>query len=160
MSVFDRDHVRLERTWVFPPLIPLAMLVLAWVLDGRVAVLALRQTPGLIIAGSTILAIGAALMAWSIVHQFRRGTDPNPYAKTSALVTDGPYAFSRNPIYAADLLVQTGVGLLLAWEWALLLAPVTFVALRLLVIRNEERYLAQAFGAAYTEYCKRVRRWF
>lgn len=158
MSLIDRDHVKHEGTKVFPPLIPITMLLVAWLLDGRVSVVAWEPGPWRW-AGLAVAVVGLVLMAWSIMHQFRRGTDPNPYGKTSALVTDGPYAFSRNPIYLADIIIQTGVGALFALEWALLLLPVTWFGLWILVIRNEERYLADAFGDEYADYRQRVRRW-
>ncbi len=134
------------------------MIVLAWVLDDSVAALAWDVGPWRW-GGLAVVLAGFGLMVWSIVHQYRRGTDPNPFGKTSHLVTDGPYAFSRNPIYLADILIQAGAGALFAWEWALLLLPVTWLGLRFLVIRNEERYLAELFGEEYTAYRQRVRRW-
>jgi len=43
--------------------------------------------------------------------------------------------------------------------WPILLFPAAILALDRLVIRREERYLLDAFGADYDAYCRRVRRW-
>lgn len=157
MTFIDREHVRAEGIRVFPPLIPTAMLLAAWPL-GIVAPLA-HVGPGVRLAGWIVAGLGALLMAWALVQQYRRGTDPNPFGPTSRLVTDGPYRFSRNPVYVADLLLQTGIGLGLDWGWAIALLPATWLGLRILVIGHEERYLSRTFGDAYDAYCQRVRRW-
>ena len=52
-----------------------------------------------------------------------------------------------------------GLSLLLNNVWAVLLLPVVVGVVDLLVIRREERYLANKFGEPYREYCSRVRRW-
>ncbi len=157
MALVNLKHINAEGTKVFPPLIPAAMLLLAWGLDQR---LPFWEMPlSLRILGVVFALLGASLMTWAIVHQYKRGTDPNPFNETSALVTDGPYRYSRNPIYLADLLLQTGIGAAFAFEWTLPLLAVTWLGLRVLVIRNEERYLAELFGDEYLEYRQRVRRW-
>lgn len=79
--------------------------------------------------------------------------------RSSALVTAGIYRITRNPMYLgmALLLLALAVGL---DAWLLLLGPVLFVLyLTRFQIQPEERALRQLFGAEYTRYCERVRRW-
>jgi protein-S-isoprenylcysteine O-methyltransferase Ste14 len=74
------------------------------------------------------------------------------------LVCEGVFAHSRNPLYLANFLMVSG--LLLIWNspWAyLIVLPSLGVAL-LSIVRAEEEFLTQRFGAEYTEYCARVPR--
>ena len=72
---------------------------------------------------------------------------------------DGPYRFSRNPIYLADLLILAGWGLILGAPLALLLVLPMLWMLREWFVKGEEEVLAERFGGAYSDYCARVRRW-
>ena len=78
---------------------------------------------------------------------------------TKALTFDGPYTFSRNPMYLGMALIQGGLALLGNALWPLLaLIPVISV-IRTQVIEKEERYLGAKFGEQYTAFKSRVRRW-
>lgn len=102
---------------------------------------------------------GVLLVAASAGMFRRRKTTLNPFGESSALVQDGLYRHSRNPMYLGMLLVLTGVALWLGNVPALA-APVVFVtAINRWNIRNEERLLERRFGAEYVRYKQRVRRW-
>jgi len=80
-------------------------------------------------------------------------------AETSErLLTDGPYALSRNPMYLGHLIFL--LGLALGWRsrlgWLILLLCLPWFHQR--VLRDEER-LSAKFGESYTAYQRRVRRW-
>lgn len=101
-----------------------------------------------------------ALIAASGVLAFRRARTPiNPYAQTTALVINGPFRFSRNPLYLALTLVYLGAAALLNSLWPVLLLPGVLWLLHWGVIVREERYLERKFGPAYQQYKARVRRW-
>jgi len=71
----------------------------------------------------------------------------------------GIYRFTRNPMYVGLALVLLGWAALLSSPWALL-GPLVFVLyINRFQIAPEERVLSAKFGAAYTEYIARVRRW-
>jgi protein-S-isoprenylcysteine O-methyltransferase Ste14 len=70
-------------------------------------------------AGFVLLGLGAVLMFWSIRHMGRAKTTVIPHLEPQHLVTDGPFSFSRNPIYLADALMLTGF--ILQW-WQLLVS--------------------------------------
>jgi protein-S-isoprenylcysteine O-methyltransferase Ste14 len=75
------------------------------------------------------------------------------------MVTDGPYAFTRNPMYVSLTLIYVGLALLTRMLWPIIVLPVILALITVLVIRREERYLSDAFGEEYAAFKKRVRRW-
>ena len=89
----------------------------------------------------------------------RAHTPVDPMKPTTALVTEGPFHYSRNPIYLALTLLYVGVALLINALWILLLVVPALVVLRYGVIAREEAYLTRKFGDAYRQYTTQVRRW-
>ena len=75
------------------------------------------------------------------------------------LVTGGPYAYSRNPIYLAMALAVVAVACIFNSLWVLLLAAPTALALQKIAVEPEERYLERKFGDEYLDYKARVGRW-
>ena len=109
--------------------------------------------------GRGLVAVGIALIVWSALAFRRARTTIVPHQAPSALVEAGPYRFSRNPIYLADLVILAGAALILGAPLALiLLVPFREVLLRLF-IRPEEAVLERDLGPAYLDYKARVRRW-
>jgi len=96
----------------------------------------------------------ATLRALSRAH-----TPVDPMKPTTALVTEGAFRYSRNPIYVALTLLYVGVALLINALWILLLVVPALVVLRYGVIAREEAYLTRKFGDAYRQYTAQVRRW-
>jgi protein-S-isoprenylcysteine O-methyltransferase Ste14 len=89
----------------------------------------------------------------------RAGTNIVPFTESTALVTDGVFRISRNPMYLGMALMLAGVALLLnGWLPWLVILPFVGV-IRVFFIRNEERLMEQTFGAAYADYRQSVRRW-
>lgn len=107
-----------------------------------------------------VLAVVAGLFAkWGERELHRAGTNIRPSQPTTAIVTTGPYRFTRNPLYLALTAIYVGITLAFATAWPLvLLVPVLIVA-HFGIIKREERYLAAKFGQPYLEYQRRVRRW-
>ena len=98
--------------------------------------------------------------AISAVLTFRRaGTNVNPTKPTTALAFGGPYKITRNPMYLGLVLLVVGSGFVLNSVWPILMAVPVLLLLRNAVILKEEQYLERKFGAAYTDYKARVRRW-
>ena len=82
-----------------------------------------------------------------------------PWRPSTALVTEGVYRFTRNPIYLALALLHLGSAL--AFDSALALAslPFALAAVQAGVVAREERYLEGKFGDEYRRYKSSVRRW-
>jgi len=113
-----------------------------------------RTLLGWLLAGA-----GVALAASAIVLFRRAGTSPVPIQPTTALVAQGPYRFTRNPMYVGLAALYAGIALLVNSLWPLVLLPVVLIAIRWWVIAREEAYLERKFGDAYRAYTRRVRRW-
>ncbi|MCH7906053.1 MAG: isoprenylcysteine carboxylmethyltransferase family protein [Chloroflexi bacterium] len=112
-----------------------------------------------IVLGVVLVAAGLFLAMWTLFTFRRSGEHPDPGHPTEALVTDGPFRYSRNPIYLGFTSLGLGIGLALNSYWVLGSVPVAFLALQFLVVTREERYLETVIGREYAEYRARVRRW-
>ncbi len=109
--------------------------------------------------GWSLIGFGVLIAAFAL-SAFRRACTPvNPYAQTTALVTGGPFRFSRNPLYLALTVIYLGAAGLLNSHWPVLLLPGVLWFTHWGVIIREEHYLERKFGPAYKEYKARVRRW-
>ena len=142
-----------------PPFLYLAALVLGIGLDLLwPATVGLEPSLLYSVAGA-LVAAGGALVALA-ARRFRAvGTNVPTNRPTTALVTDGPYRVSRNPIYIALSSFYVGLALFADSPWALALLAPLLVVMRYGVIAREEAYLARKFGAAYLGYKASVRRW-
>lgn len=107
------------------------------------------------------LLVGAALLVDFVCFGFfhNHGTTVLPHRQAKALVTDGLYRFSRNPMYVAHVALVLGMGLVTSNPWTIALATLVFALTDRLAIRPEEAFLEEKFGDAYRDYCTRVRRW-
>jgi protein-S-isoprenylcysteine O-methyltransferase Ste14 len=108
---------------------------------------------GLCFAGALLLA-GPALARMLLAR-----TAIIPHHATTALVTTGPFRFTRNPLYLSFGFLLAGLALEVnSLAMAVMIAPWVIV-MRRGVITREERYMEGKFGDEYRAYCRRVRRW-
>jgi protein-S-isoprenylcysteine O-methyltransferase Ste14 len=143
---------------VFPPLLFGVALALGLLLHliypvNLLPVLLARVLGTLILIASVWLALSAE------AAMKRAGTNVRPDRPTLALVTDGPFRFTRNPLYLAAIGIYVGIALLVDTLWPLVLLIPLLVVLAKGVIGREERYLEAKFGETYRNYKSRVRRW-
>lgn len=111
------------------------------------------------IAGIALVA-AAILLALSAEIRFARaGTSALPFRTTTAVVTGGPYRFTRNPMYLGLALLYVGLTLIAGYLWPLACLPLAILAVNRFVIPREERYLEKKFGEPYQRYRQSVRRW-
>ena len=112
--------------------------------------------------GCVPVAVGAVLLVWIMVFGFSRyrhlpervPTDWSP----AVLMTGGPYAFSRHPMYIGELALWLGWAVL----YGSLLVLAGFVALCVVVsilAPREDRALEAKFGEEYRRYRAQVPRW-
>jgi len=141
-----------------PPLIYLAGMALAF---GIELVWPVSLFPAAIRypAGAGLIAAGLLVVALAFRRFRTAGTHIEPYKPTTAIVTDGLYGFSRNPIYVAMTVATVGVGILADNVWVFALLVPTLAVMRYGVIAREERYLERKFGDDYLRYKASVRRW-
>lgn len=111
------------------------------------------------IPGYVLLGVGALVVLWAFMAMRRAGTSANPNKKSLALVTGGPFRFSRNPVYLGMTLLYFGLALVLNSLWPVVLYPLLLIVMLFGVIFREERYLLLRFGTKYLKYKVAVRRW-
>ena len=114
---------------------------------------------GRIIPGIACIIASAIIMPGVLIRFHRARTTFDPRRVASALVTDGPYRFSRHPSYVALTLLYFGVGLLLSNGWILLLTVPVLLVMNRWIVRREEHQLEMKFGEEYRRYQSNVRRW-
>jgi len=121
-----------------------------------------RSTSSWNLLGLIPVAAGFAVLVWVMVTGIRQARDlPDRVAldwTPKLLMRRGPYAFSRNPMYVAELAMWLGWAVVLGSVVAAALAAIPFVAMSL-VIRREERDLRTRFGDSFRDYADAVPRW-
>jgi protein-S-isoprenylcysteine O-methyltransferase Ste14 len=141
-----------------PPVIYLAALAAGLAAEWQLP-LALSLGDVKRFVGWSLVGVGGLLLLWAARALRRARTSVSPYKPTSVLVVDGPYRYSRNPIYLADALIYIGISVVIDTLWPILLLPIALAVLQQGVIAREERYLERKFGDQYRQYQASVRRW-
>jgi len=145
------------RLW--PPVAIAAPLLAGWLVTlnrGDPVVLAEWRVP----LGWALVLFFVGWNGWSLWLFARHRTGLLPGQPTAALIEEGPYGVSRNPLYVGLLALYVGLALLAPTFWGLVLLPAAVLLLLWGAIRPEERYLHERFGDRYDAYARRVRRWF
>ena len=115
-------------------------------------------------SGIKYIGVGVGMLGVGIVvlvsRSFKRAeTNIEPWKPTTKIISTGFYAYSRNPVYAGYCLVTIGMGVFLNNFWILISFIPSAVLVYYIAIRKEEAYLEKKFGAEYTHYKTKVRRW-
>jgi protein-S-isoprenylcysteine O-methyltransferase Ste14 len=142
-----------------PPVIAGIYLLLAWVLDRILHLPRIIAWPYRLL-GLVVLAAGISLMGWALRAFAARGTTHDVHGTPTALVSSGPFSFSRNPMYVGLSAALSGIGILIGTIPFLLVPIVFLLTMNALFIPLEEKKLASIFGQEYLDYKRRVRRWF
>ncbi|MFI5011144.1 MAG: methyltransferase family protein [Hyphomicrobiales bacterium] len=111
------------------------------------------------LAGLAPVAAGIALNILADLSFKQHHTTVKPFERSTALVTQGVFGSSRNPMYLGMVLMVAGVALFLGSLSPWLIVAGFAALLDRVFIAPEEAKLRQSFGAAYDDYAKRVRRW-
>jgi len=115
---------------------------------------------GLALPVGVMIAIGALAIEFRCARTLaRHETTILPHRAARMLVTNGPYRWSRNPIYLAHLALVFASGLIFASPFILALTPVLALAILKLAIEPEERHLMARFGDDYRAYLAQTPRW-
>ncbi len=142
-----------------PPLMFVGMLLLGFGL-GRLLPWSVNLTDIGRYMGGGILLLAGLYCLLAANGRFRSAdNDVRPWKTTSAIVSDGIYRWTRNPMYLGMALVYLALTLAFSSMGALVLFPVLILIIRTQVIAREERYLEEKFGSEYLKYKQNVRRW-
>jgi protein-S-isoprenylcysteine O-methyltransferase Ste14 len=143
-----------------PPLIFVGFLAAVATLEALLPLPRLWPAPTLrYVIGVVLAALGIALIMAGAQRFIAAGTNLPPMLPTTALVTDGPYRWSRNPLYLAMLAIYLGIAIAAGSLWGLVLVVPLFGLISVAVVAREERYMERKFGDVYRQYRARVRRW-
>lgn len=110
--------------------------------------------------GFLLVAIALAIDFYAMRTMHLKKTTIMPNKAAEHLVSTGPFAVSRNPIYLANTMLTIGAGLMSGIIWFLPLAFIAAFATQKLAIEREEAHLSAKFGKNWRDYAKKVRRWF
>ncbi len=154
----EGDHAKVA---VRPPVLFGAPLLAAMVLEEL-----LPLGPGLggggmraVLVGLGLVVLGLVPFGLAVRRFLAAGTNIPTWEPSLALVEEGPYRCTRNPIYIGLVTVYFGLAVAMTSVWAVLLLPFLVAVLHYGVVLREEAYLAAKFGDAYREFQKRVPRW-
>src|SRR5262249_48593586 len=109
--------------------------------------------------GGAIFVLAFALAIWAVVTIRKARTQVETYKPTTTILADGPYRFTRNPIYLAMVLGLIGLAIAFDSLWILVTLALFYLVIRYGVVAREEAYLERKFGEVYLGYKSRVRRW-
>jgi protein-S-isoprenylcysteine O-methyltransferase Ste14 len=143
---------------LLPPVYFLAAIILMVLLHWLVPI-ARWDLPVGRAAGAVLIVAGLGLTIYSARLFRRHGTAIKPFEQSRALVAEGPYRFTRNPMYVGLIVVLTGLALVLQSVAPLVVPPLFVGVLTAGFVLHEERMLEERFGDAYLRYRKNVRRW-
>ena len=105
--------------------------------------------------GSTTVVAGIALVVWSVTIQYTLGKGtPAPKVATLRLVTQGPYAYTRNPMTLGSLLIYLGIGIGMGSGALIILIMIVFSTIFTFIYFHETRELVERFGEEYLVYRK------
>lgn len=141
-----------------PPIIAGVLLLISFglhlLVQGEAKSLSSFRFPGIF-----ILAVGFWIMSWAFRLFLKKETPVLPTDKPTIVVSDGPFRFSRNPMYTGITLILLGIACLVG-TFPMFLAPVSFLLIiNRIFIPYEERKMEDLFGQTYLDYKRRVRRW-
>ena len=142
----------------FPPLIWLVSVAISVLvhLFVRVPIMSYRIC---LVCGIAFIILAPTLALSALRTMKAAGTNVHPSEPALALVRNGPFRFTRNPMYLALCLLQIALGFFLNdWITLLFVVPLSLI-FHYGVILREERYLTAKFGEPYLQYKREVRRW-
>ncbi len=142
---------------------PPPLFFLAAILVGLGLEWAFRADIGLgrigLVIGLLVIAEAVAIAVWARQQFVKGGTSLRVEEPSTAILSTGPFRFSRNPLYMSMAWLQIGIGIAASMAWVIALVIPALLVIRFAVIAREERYLEAKFGETYLNYKNRVRRW-
>ena len=131
-------------------------IVLGVIVQRKAVPLSLVFARGLRLAAAVLIfACGVSLVASARILFKRTGQNPIPWKPTPELIQQGPYRFTRNPMYVRVTLFVIGIGLAVNNLWISLFSAPALLVVHFIAVLPEERYLAAKFGESYRSFLLR-----
>jgi protein-S-isoprenylcysteine O-methyltransferase Ste14 len=153
-----KDVKFMKKGKILPPTYFFICLLLAIVLHFILPVKKLISTPYNYV-GILLIGIGIWLNIWADRLFKNKNTTVKPFEKSSSLIEEGPFVFSRNPMYLGMVIILSGVAVLLGSIMPFIMPVAFFILISVAFIPQEEKALEETFGQSFIEYKKRVRCW-
>jgi len=114
-----------------------------------------------LLVGGCVAILGELIRFWGVAIAGSETRTTGDVGGTY-LITNGPFAFVRNPLYVGNILLYAGAAVMsnALFPWLLIITIVWFYVQYTLIVSKEEEYLAQRFGDAYADYAAKVGRFF
>lgn len=109
--------------------------------------------------GILLVTGGVSITVYCLGEFLRLETGIMPDRPARRVVSSGPYAWSRNPMFVGFAMIYAGASLTVPSIWPLLLLPAAVAYTSSAVIRHEEAYMRDRFGEEFDHYAARVNRW-
>lgn len=154
-AVVRRESLPLRLMHIVPLAVAVALL---WDTNLRGSFLTRRLwdvTEWMFWSGLLLTAAGLMFSVWARVHLGRNWSGIVTIKQGHELITSGPYALVRHPIYTGLLLGFIGSAMAIG-EWRGVVAVVLVAVSFWFKLRREERWMRQQFGQAYSKYAERV----
>jgi protein-S-isoprenylcysteine O-methyltransferase Ste14 len=111
-----------------------------------------------IAAGALLVFLAAGLRTWGAAY-LRTEVVHDTAQHSEALVADGPFRYTRNPLYLANLPMAAGIGVLASRSGFIFLVLANWIFVYRLILREEESLL-KTQGESYRAYCRAVPRFW
>lgn len=147
-----------EKKRLLPPAYLKISLILAMGLHFILPIVQLVHSPYRYI-GILLVGIGIWLNVWADGLFKRRATTVKPFEESSALILDGPFRFSRHPMYLGMVVGLLGVAFILGSLVAFFMPVLFFIIMSIAFIPYEEKAMEETFGKDYLDYKVHVRPW-
>jgi protein-S-isoprenylcysteine O-methyltransferase Ste14 len=148
----------MTRKPILPPTFFWAAAILSLALHFALPVVSLVPFPFNLV-GLAPIAFGAIFNIWADQLFKKRTTTVKPFEPPTAFITEGPFAWSRHPMYLGMVAILLGISLICGSLTSFTGPLVFWVIIRLRFIRAEEQSMAEVFGEQYNDYKSRVRSW-
>ena len=112
-----------------------------------------------VLAGGLMVGIGELIRLWAVGYA-GSSTRTRSLGAARALVTTGPYAHVRNPLYLGNGLLSAGICVISGVYWIIPLFVIGYLVQYVPIVRSEENYLHQSCGDLYAAYYEQVPRWW
>ena len=146
------------KTKIPPPILALMMIGLIYLSSLIVVPITFNYQGTLSILG-IIIGLACAIPSFRVFSRHKTTISPLNPSETTALVTEGMYRYSRNPMYLGLLLLTISSTIWFGTWLGVILNIVFIFLINFLQIIPEEEALQEIFGEEYEDYKEKVRRW-